>query len=134
MVLPFTLFITFLVSTGIAFRWGGFDERFCAVAMTIATVVSNLDSTRSFAQTETSLVIVDLLLFLALLVVALRSDRFWPMWATAFQLVAMLVHAGSTVQQGDFAWAYYIALVFWSFPALIALGAGTWLEVRRRSW
>ena len=71
-------------------------------------------------------------MFFGLLVLALRSDRFWPMWAAAFQLVGTMVHLGSMSQTGDFEWAYYVALTFWTFPVFIALMAGTWFEGRNR--
>ncbi len=128
------ILLTFFISSGVAFRWGGFDERFVAAAMTLATIASNLAIKNDFAGTESGVLIVDFLLFAVLMFIALRSDRFWPMWAAAFQLVAMLVHMGSTVQSGNFAWAYYFALVFWSFPAMLALGVGTWLEARKRQF
>ena len=70
---------------------------------------------------------------LGLLALALTSDRFWPMYATAFQLVGLLVHIGSlTSAGGGMAWAYAVGLIFWSYAVIAALLAGTWLEGRNR--
>jgi hypothetical protein len=118
-----------------ALRWGGSDERIAAVGFIIAVIASNVVSDGSYGHTETGVLVVDVSVFFGLLVLALRSDRFWPMWAAAFQLVATMVHIGSLSQSGNFEWAYYVALTFWSYPVFVALGAGTWLEGRtRRQW
>ena len=38
-------------------------------------------------------------------------------------------------ETGNFAWAYAVGLIFWTYPVLISLMAGTWLEARhRRQW
>lgn len=119
----------------VALRWGGFDERLAAIGMIVAVVASNIVSDGSYGHTETGVLIVDAALFFGLLLLALRSDRFWPMWAAAFQLIATMVHVGSMTETGDFAWAYYVALIFWTYPVVIALMAGTWFEGRnRREW
>jgi hypothetical protein len=119
-------------SCGIAWKWGGLDERLAAGGFFAATIATNLADTNAFVRTESGMMVVDILLFFGLLVLALRSDRFWPMWAAAFQLVGTMFHFASMTETGDFRWAYYIALAFWTYPVFIALGLGTWLEGRHR--
>lgn len=131
----FVQLLTMLVllgSCGTAFRWGGIDEWLAAVALMLATLASNLVDTSAYVHTETGMLTVDVVLVFGLLVLALRSDRFWPMWAAAFQLVGTMFHFASMTETGNFAWAYYVALIFWSYPVAIALGVGTWLEGRHR--
>jgi hypothetical protein len=124
-----------VISCFYALKAGGFDEKLAAGVLMLAVVATNIVSDGQYTHTETGVLVVDVLLFFALLVLALRSDRFWPMWAAAFQLVATMVHVGSISQTGDFEWAYYVALTFWTFPVFIALLAGTWFEGRfRRQW
>jgi len=120
------------ISSGFALRWGGADERFAAVGLLIAVTISNIVTDGSYGHTETAILIVDVSLFFGLLVLALRSDRFWPLWAAAFQLVGTMVHFASISQNNDSAWAYFAALVLWTFPVFIALMVGTWLESRGR--
>lgn len=123
------------ISCFAALRWGGTDEKLAGAGMLAAVIISNIVSDGSYGHTETGVLIVDVSVFFGLLVLALRSDRFWPMWAAAFQLIGTMVHIGSMSQTGDFAWAYYVALIFWTFPVFIALLAGTWFEGRfRRQW
>jgi hypothetical protein len=69
---------------------------------------------------------------IVLLALALYSDRFWPMWASAFQLVGTSIHLASLYESGNFAWAYAVGLIFWTYAVFTALALGTWLESRRR--
>ncbi len=130
--------VIFIATCGIAFRWGGFDERLTASAFIVNALITNainLSEIGPYSHIQTPELFADLALFSVLFILALRSDRFWPMWATAFQLIIILVHTGSGFQTGNFAWAYYVALIFWSFPIMLALAAGTWLEAKqRREW
>ena len=123
---------TLLGSCAIAWKWGGLDERLAAGGFVIATIATNVSDANAFVRTETGILMIDVLLFFGLLVLALRSDRFWPMWAAAFQLVGTMFHFASMAETGNFAWAYYIALIFWTYPVFIALGLGTWFEGRHR--
>ncbi len=114
-----------------AIRWGGRDERLAAGAFVIATMLSwLLDNQYTGPQIE--VLFVDFALLLGLLGLALTSDRFWPMYAAAFQLVGTVVHVASMTETGDFAWAYAVGLIFWSYAVVAALLAGTWLEGRHR--
>lgn len=121
-----------VLATGVAFRWGGFDERLAAALFIAGTIASKVALHFDYQSTETGLLVIDLSVLVCLIGLALRSDRFWPLWAAAFQLVAVTVHVASFTESGDFQWAYAVALIFWSYPVLIALTAGTWLEGRFR--
>jgi hypothetical protein len=132
MLVQFLSMFVLFSCCGAALKWGGIDERLTAAALVVATLASNVADTTAYVRTETGMLVVDVLLFFGLLALALRSDRFWPMWAAAFQLVGTMFHFASMTESGDFAWAYYVALIFWSYPVLIALGVGTWLEGRHR--
>ena len=119
-------------STGIAWKWGGLDEKLASLGFVLATLTSTLANQSQYLHTETGVLMIDVLLLVGLVVLALRSDRFWPMWAAGFQLVAVTVHVASMAEQGNYAWAYAVGLIFWSYPVMIAFMAGTWLEARYR--
>ncbi len=131
----FTILLVVMLTSAclIAVQWGGKEERLVAGAFVAAALASNLANSSLYTDTETGILAVDVLLLTGLLVLALRSDRFWPMYATAFQLVAVTVHVASMTEQGSFAWAYAVALSFWTYPVLLALMAGTLFEARYRS-
>jgi len=132
MLLPIIGLFALFMSSCVAFKWGGLDERLAAGAFVMATLASRIATQSDYMHTETGVLAIDTLLLLALVGLALRSDRFWPMWAAGFQLVAVTVHIASTAETGNFAWAYAVGLVFWTYPVLIALMIGTWLEARYR--
>lgn len=119
-------------SVGVAWVFGGRDERLAATGFVMATAATSVVNRANYYQTESGVLIVDLFLLVGLVILALRSDRFWPMWAAAFQLVGTTVHFASMAETGDFAWAYAVGLIFWSYPVMVALGLGTWFEGRHR--
>jgi hypothetical protein len=121
-----------LGACGLAWQMGGTDERLTAAAFLIGTVASKLLDQGDYTHVQTSVLVIDLVILAGLFVLALRSDRFWPMWAAAFQLIGVTVHVASMTENGNFAWAYAVALLFWSYPVFFALAAGTWLEARYR--
>lgn len=120
------------MAVGIAFLWGGRDERLTAAALLAATLLSRLLDEGQYSSTQYGVLAVDFSLLVGLVILALTSDRFWPMFATAFQLIGTVVHVASMAETGDFAWAYAVGLIFWSYAVFAALIAGTWLEGRRR--
>ena len=123
----------FLVaSCFMAWRWGGRDEQLAAFGFAVATLASNLANQNLYTSPETGILGVDLMVLAGLVLLALKSDRFWPMYAAAFQFVGCSVHMASFTEQGDFSWAYAVGLIFWSYAVMAALMAGTWLEGRAR--
>ena len=98
----------------------------------MATLATNAANSNNYAHTETGVLLIDAVLLAGLVTLALRSDRFWPIWAAAFQLVGTSVHFASMAETGDFAWAYAVGLIFWSYPVIIALMVGIWREARHR--
>jgi hypothetical protein len=132
MLLNYLGLMAVATSCGVAMRWGGLDERLASLGFVLATLASQIWTMTDYAHTETIVLMIDAALLVGLIVLALRSDRFWPMWAAAFQLVGTTVHFASMTETGDYKWAYAVGLIFWSYPVLVALGVGTWLEGRHR--
>jgi hypothetical protein len=131
-MLNFLAFAALFGSSAVAWRWGGLDERLASIGFITATGASQIFTNRNYGNVETAVLLIDACLLAGLVILALRSDRFWPMWAAAFQLVGTTVHFASMTETGDFAWAYAVGLIFWSYPVLFALMIGTWLEARNR--
>lgn len=123
--------VTVVAAALMAFGWGGRDEQLAAIGYLAATLATRM-ITAEYNHVEFGVLAVDFGLLLGLLALALTSDRFWPMYATAFQLVGLVVHIASMTEQGSFAWAYAVGLIFWSYAVMVALMAGTWLEGRNR--
>lgn len=131
MVLEFAGLAALFAAAFVAFRWGARDERLAASAFCVAAFLSWLLDNQ-YNGTQIDVLAVDFALLLGLVGLALTSDRFWPMYAAAFQLVGTVVHVASMTETGNFAWAYAVGLIFWSYAVVATLVAGTWVEGRSR--
>jgi hypothetical protein len=78
--------------------------------------------------------IADVCLLLLLTVVALRSRRFWPMFAAAFQLLCVVIHVARMFDPGVRGWAYATGEVIFTQWVFFAVGVGvvnTWRANRQ---
>lgn len=110
------------------------DERQVGIIMVVgfvATVLVLPPIRDRFTTIEPKLMLVDLAVFAGFLWVALRSNRFWPLWIAGLQLTAILGHVLKAVDVQLFARAYAAALVFWAYPMVLILAVGTWRTGRR---
>jgi cyanate permease len=110
------------------------DERHVSLVMIVGIVASELvlpPIRERYEGLETNLMMVDLAVFAGFLWVALRSERFWPLWIAGLQLTAILGHVLKVVDVQLFARAYAAALFFWAWPMVLILAAGTWRSHRR---
>src|SRR5206468_3717161 len=126
---PIFFRILLALVAGYAFLRGNRDERLAAgvvVAGVIATHLVISPVTSRFGTVETPVMIVDIATFGGFLWVALRSERFWPLWVAGLQLTTILGHVIKLVDFDLFPRAYGAALVFWGYPILLILAIGTW--------
>ncbi len=114
------------LAVGVALLRGGVPERLVAIACLLASVASPLLQQGMFEQPEYGIMLVDVSLLVALTVVAMTSNRFWPLWAMAFHLVGTTIHLAKIVQPTVWPWAYATAEAFWAYPVLLALLIGSW--------
>jgi hypothetical protein len=129
-----SLFISLMIlSCGTAFWRGRSDERMAATAIIFAALLSPVAKASGFSSPETGILGIDMALLVFLFVLALRSDRFWPLWAAGFQVVGTTIHLATFVEVDIWPPAYMAAQSFWAYPVLTALLAGTWLEARFRT-
>ncbi len=66
----------------------------------------------------------DLIVFAGLLLVALRSRRYWPLWIAALQFLGLSSHFAELLPH-VLRLAYGIIVSFWSYPMLLILAVGT---------
>lgn len=124
--------IVLFTGCGIAMWKGRAVERLTALLLLAAAFGSPLVSTSGFVAPEVGILAVDAALFGFLLYLAMISDRFWPLWAAAFQIVGTLIHVARFVDVSVLPGAYATAEAFWAYPVLFALGIGTLLEAQYR--
>jgi len=79
----------------------------------------------SWTKVEVGIFAIDIIVLLAFIYLALKSDRFWPIWAAAFQLLAVIIHSAMIVAAPVTPWAFGTGAVFWAYPMLLALAIGS---------
>lgn len=134
-ILRIALFWLLLLSScGYAAWRGGKYERMAALVFVIATVLSVLSHSPlrgRYVGIETSDLIVDTAVLIAIMAIALASDRFWPLWAAGLQLVDSMSHLMKAVDPGLIPQVYGAAERVWSYPILAILLIGVWRQHRR---
>jgi len=114
---------------GYAFWRGRRDERLAAAVCLIASVASLalLGPARlRYSGVELGVLAVDLFTLAAFTYVALRSDRFWPLWISGLQLTTSIGHVLKAIDSHLVPFAYGAALRVWSYPILIILAVAVW--------
>jgi hypothetical protein len=116
---------------------GGAAERVGAIAILVNAVVTPfIDAGLKEAQAERAVLGLDFALFAVFVALALRSVRWWTLFAAAFMLCEVLSHVVGIYNPKIIKFYYGSALVFWSYMTLwaIAFGVGQ-IEYRRwRQW
>jgi hypothetical protein len=134
-MLPVPVFFVLLaLCCGYAWIKGGAPERAGALIFAAAAVLSTaLASARPsrFGSVELGVFAVDVAMLAALLVLALRANRFWPLCVTALQVIGTAGHAVKLADPKVFPLAYAIVLALWSYPMLFLLALGTWNHQKR---
>jgi hypothetical protein len=113
---------------------GGAPERIAAgiiLAAVVLTFVAARQWRWAFTSSETGILTVDIVMLIAVIVLAVRADRYWPMWMAAF--------LGLGIELQFVMWAaperhveIYRVLHFWNaYPTLLLLAIGTWRHQAR---
>lgn len=124
-----------LVSCGYALWRGRKYERIAALVFVAATILSILGHSplhSRYVGIETSDLVVDSAVLVAVVAIALVSDRFWPLWAAGLQLVDSMSHMLRAIDADLVPKVYGAAERFWSYPILLILLIGAWRQHRRR--
>lgn len=120
--------MTLLGVSGYAFWQGGRPERLVAIIMLVGSFLS-IPAAHMIAtiwqSPEFGILAVDLVVLGLLMSLALRSDRFWPIWITAIHFVSVAIHFATIVEPTIIPRAYAMAQGFWAYPMLVVLMFGT---------
>lgn len=132
----FIFWAILLVTCGYALWRGKSDERVVASMCLFATIATRFAISPiqvRYASLESGLLIIDLLVLLVFIWIALRSDRFWPLWVAGLQLTNSISHLMKFADIDLMPRAYAAAAALWSYPILAILVIGTWRSQRRAS-
>jgi hypothetical protein len=114
---------------------GGRPERIGAAVVAAGSVLCLalvLGRADRYKSVEIGVLLVDIALFAIFTLLALRADRFWPIWASALAGLGVLGHLGRWYLGPDIGrGAYVISIVLWSYPILMLIAIGTLNHHRR---
>lgn len=134
-MLPRFIFWTLLFATFAYALWRGrSDERIAATVCVLASIATRFaisPLTQRYTDIEIGLLIVDAGVLVAFVALALRSQRFWPLWVAGLQLTSSLSHLMKVIELDLLPRVYAAAAVFWSYPILLIIVIGTWRSHNR---
>ena len=131
MVLLLNVIFTALVVSAClpALIWGGWEGRqTCAMFIIagIATGAASISAMIPIGQSAT-LFSLDVLLAAGLLRIALKTNRYWPLWICSFQALSILTFVAWKIILGAPSLFQTVA-GFWSIPQLVVLCIGPILD------
>ncbi len=113
---------------------GGAPERWTAFAFLIAhaaTRMIQLTRLEYFQRLEVGILIIDALLLAFLIAVALKANRYWPIWMTALHASTVAVHLAKLMKPSIVPPVYGYGISFLSIPMLLILCWATFRHRRR---
>ena len=125
--MTFTLAFWIFFAGAIGFGWqvGRRQDRHVVAAVIVATTATFVaNGALGIEQALLAVAIIDFGLLVFLLVAALRTDRYWPLWFTGFQFAAVLTSLSALLLSGENRWIFQTLGGFWAIPALIVMCIG----------
>ena len=135
MLSPVVYHLLLVAVAAYAFLRGRSDERMAAGICIIATIATRLvlsPVTSRYSGIEFGVFIVDLLTLAGFVAIALRTDRFWPLWVAGLQLTTLVAHMLKAIKIDLLPHAYAAAGRFWVYPIFLIIVVGTWRSHQRR--
>lgn len=123
-----------LLTFGYALLHGRSDERVAAGVCLFATLATQFvipPAEVRYSYLDFELILIDIVVLGAFVAVALKSERFWPLWIAGLQLTISISHVLKAIDQDLLPRAYAAAAVLWSYPILLIIVVGTWRSHRR---
>lgn len=126
---PFWVFWT-VVATALtyALKRGGREERQVAIILALAYLATSLFyklGTPDWLKPQLGILASDSLATVLLLIIALRSKRFWPLPIVAFQILPVLTQLALAFGENLVSYGLGVAQGAWSYLQLIVLVVAT---------
>jgi hypothetical protein len=134
MLNPIVYHVLLIAVAAYAFLRGRSDERLAAAICLFATIATRLvlsPTPERYSGVELGVFLVDFLTLAGFVLIALRTDRFWPLWVAGLQLTTLVAHMLKAVQVELLPQAYAAAGRFWVYPIFLIIVVGTWRSHRQ---
>lgn len=118
-------FLALVVTVAAGLWLGRWPERLGAGAMLVAWLATalSLNGTQLWGP-QWGVMVIDVLLLAVLLFIALRSDRWWPLWACGFHALNVVLHLAVMADPKIWGRAYFVAGNAFSYLVMAALLIG----------
>lgn len=130
------LYDSLLVATCLlAAFYGGWEERggaFTVLVATLLTVFTAGPVEYRYDLVSPRLTLIDASALACFVAVMLQSRKFWPLWATAMQLISVFANFAPLLEVHRWSLAYAIAEQMWAW-LILGLIASVSVRVRRSS-
>jgi hypothetical protein len=113
---------------------GGSPEKIGAAMMAVGSVTTIVVLSFvgvSITSVEYGVLLIDSVFLVALSALAIRADRYWPLWVTALQLLTVAAHVAKLIEPNMIFQAYIFLMVVWSYPQILLIALGTWRHQKR---
>jgi len=126
----------FLLACSAYVLWKGGPPERLGIAIAIAAsflsaITVSHDLSVRYRHVETGLFTVDLVTLAAFAILALRSDRFWPLWITGIHLVGVATHTAKLLTPEVVPRVYSWIQGLWAYPIVLLIVIGAWRHQER---
>ncbi len=125
-----------VVICGGAFWKGGREEQVASGGFVLSLVTTVVLRDPRWLGAQWGAFGADALMLVLITAISIRTTRYWPLIAAAFQLLCVMIHIARLIDPGVRAWAYATAQVIFTHLYLWTIGVGvlnTWRANRRRA-
>lgn len=128
------IYFLMLVGCGLfAVLRGGAPERWGTGALVVAVIATVWSPVFGFGRFETieyGIASADAAFFCAVVVIALRAQRYWPLWIAAIMADVLRTHLLVLVP-GVVPWSYAVMNAAWNYPIPPILAVAAWRHQSR---
>jgi len=122
-----------LFGVALALWRGGRPERIYAVMLVLGSFATRFSENHAnMADAQVGIFVVDVVFLAGVTSLAMLTDRWWLLFASAFQVVEVVTHAAMMLDHSLRGLAYFRGLAIWSYLSLASLLVGLWLYDRDR--
>lgn len=134
-IIPLLFLGLLLVSFAYVARYGRWPERIGLAIIIVGSIATALVGRSDLWQgAEIGILAVDVVVLGMFIMIVGLTDRFWPLWVSAFQLVSVTSHLARLLKPATVALAYAFAEQVWSYVMIaVVVGSVAWQRRYGRS-